>query len=437
MTLEQAVRLALAQNPSVRAADAAAREAAERVAQARAGFLPRVSVLESWQRGNQPVFVFSSLLAGRHFGPEHFRIGTLNRPDAIDHFRAMVVTEQPVIDGGRARAAVKAAGLGRSLAALDAGRLAADLTLQTTRAYGQVPQAQAASRAADAAVLAAEEDVRRAARRRDAGFDTDASVLALDEHLAQMRERQIRAHQDEAIARAELNRLMGLDLDRVYALADVPLPVLPSLDLHALEAEALASRPEMTQARLRQELALAQRAAATADLLPQVSLQVGVELNGGAFGDRTSAWLAGVGVSWTVFSAGASQARRRETVFAVERARSEREEVEAAVRVEARSALARLEAARAREASGRAAVEQAHESQRIVRERYDAGLAPAGDLLRANLAVLDAASLRVDAIVAMVVAAAELDRAVGRSVPGAASTDRRAATAPDARATPR
>ncbi|MBI4484720.1 MAG: channel protein TolC, partial [Acidobacteria bacterium] len=54
LTLPGAIARARAQNPEVGGAAAAEREAAERVRQARAGYLPKVDVAESWQRGNQP-----------------------------------------------------------------------------------------------------------------------------------------------------------------------------------------------------------------------------------------------------------------------------------------------------------------------------------------------------------------------------------------------
>ena len=63
LTLTEAIARARAQNPDAGSTAAAEREAALRITQARAGYLPRVDVVESWQRGNQPVFVFSSLLA--------------------------------------------------------------------------------------------------------------------------------------------------------------------------------------------------------------------------------------------------------------------------------------------------------------------------------------------------------------------------------------
>lgn len=415
IAMPQAIALAVSNNPSVRAAEAGYKAAQQRVDQAQAGYFPRVSVVESWQRSDQPVFVFSSLLSQRSFGPQHLQFDALNHPEPLNNFRTTFAVEQAIFDGARTPSAVKAARLGESIAALDQARLVADLTLSTARAYGQVLQAQAARRAADAAVASAEEDLRRATRRREAGLETEANVLAIDVQLAQMHERQIRAEGDEAVARVELNQLMGVELERRYTLAEVPLPPEETLTVDALEATAVAARPELRQAALSQELALAQRGTAKSSLLPQVALQAGLEFNGGSFGDRASAWLVGTQVSWSVFSGGANQARLREATFAAERAQAERERLETAVRVDVRTSLARLEAARAREIAGRKAIDQARESQRIIRDRYDAGLAPASELLRASLSLSDAEALRVSALVDVVVSAAALDRAIGRT----------------------
>jgi outer membrane protein len=69
LTLTDAIARARAQNPDAAGSAAAERESAQRVMQARARYWPRVDLAESWQRGNQPVFVFSSLLAQRRFTP--------------------------------------------------------------------------------------------------------------------------------------------------------------------------------------------------------------------------------------------------------------------------------------------------------------------------------------------------------------------------------
>jgi len=65
-----------------------------------------VSFVESWQRGNQPVFVFSSLLSARQFGAANFAVDALNYPDANGFFHASLGVEQLLFDGGRQRSAV-------------------------------------------------------------------------------------------------------------------------------------------------------------------------------------------------------------------------------------------------------------------------------------------------------------------------------------------
>ena len=74
LTLSQAVQEALAHNRSLKAAQSSVREADAHIRQTRAAYFPRVSFVESWQRGDQPVFVFSSLLASRQFTAANFAI---------------------------------------------------------------------------------------------------------------------------------------------------------------------------------------------------------------------------------------------------------------------------------------------------------------------------------------------------------------------------
>jgi outer membrane protein TolC len=148
-----------------------------------------------------------------------------------------------------------------------------------------------------------------------------------------------------------------------------------------------------------------------------VTLQGFFELNGNgsAFGNRASAWLVGAQARWNLFSGLADIARVREAALASTRADAERDRVETEVRVDVRTAAARVRSAAAREQVGQAAVAQARESQRIVRDRYDAGMASVNDVLRAANAVLDAESQRIGALVDLLVSHAMFDRALGRS----------------------
>src|SRR5215471_19917198 len=88
LTLRQAVDLALRSNPLVAAASAEEKEAEARIREARSGYLPRVQFSESLQRGNNPVFVFSSLLTQHQFSQENFALGALNRPEPLSNYQS-------------------------------------------------------------------------------------------------------------------------------------------------------------------------------------------------------------------------------------------------------------------------------------------------------------------------------------------------------------
>jgi outer membrane protein len=415
LTLADAIARARARNPDTSSAAAAERAAEQRVTQARAGYLPRVDVSESWQRGNQPVFVFSSLLAQRQFTADDFALSALNRPDARDNFRSALTVEQALFNGAT-RANVSAAGIGREMATAQRMMIDHDLAVSLTTAYGRVLIAAAATQSAAAAGERARADRELAGNRRDAGVVTDADVLQLDVFLSRAQEQQIRAVSDERIARAQLNQLMREPLETLFILDR--FAAAPAIDQHtdltALQAEALRNRPDVKLAVLQEQLAGASQSAARAAFLPQASVQAGWELNGGAWNGRTSSWLVGAVARFNVFNGFADKARLIEAREETIRRAREREKAETAARLDVYIAVARLDAARASEAVGRAAVEQARESQRITRDRYQAGLSDVSSLLRSAEAVVQAETQQTAAQVAVLTETAALERTLGR-----------------------
>jgi outer membrane protein len=416
LPLQNAVDEALTHNRSLQAARAAVHEAGAAADAARSDFFPTISFTESWQRGNQPVFVFGSLLSSRQFAAFNFAVDALNHPDPLGLFHGAIGVEQTLFDGGHMQAARRSALLRRDIAQAGADEASGGIALAVTQAYGRLVTAQSARRAADAAVASAHEDRQRAERRRDAGMATDADVLAMTVHEADMRQRSLQAAADAAVATAELNRLMGSPIEQTFE-AEEPAEREVSADsssVAALLAEADAARPEVKRAAAAVRLAEAGRADARAGWYPHISAQAGYELNGTRFADRASAWVVGGELTWTLATGGAEGARIAAAVEAGNRARAEADEARAAVHVEVISALRRLEAARARETVGRSAVDEARETQRIVRDRYESGLASINDVLRTSSTLLDAELQRTAAVVDSAVSAAMLRHALGR-----------------------
>jgi outer membrane protein len=414
LSLPAAIARAKARNADAAVAAAAEREAAERVTRARAGYFPNIDVAESWQRGDSPVFVFSSRLAQRHFTERDFALDGLNHPAATDNFRTAFSVEQSLFD--RAIGSnVRAASIGRTLAATGKRLVDDELTAAVTDAFGGVLIAAATVRSATAAVDTARADLELAVNRRDAGRVTDADVLQLDVYLARTLEQQVQAASDDRVARARLNQLMGEPLSTAFSL-DLTLPTIAidTTEPAGLEEEAVKNRPEVSLASQQEQLAAATVDAARAAFLPQVMAQGTWELNGDTWNSRASSWVAGAVARINVFHGFADTARLAEARQQAKRRAIERGKAETLARLDVQIAIARLEAARASEAVGRAAADRAQESRRIVRDRYDSGLTDVAMLLRAAEAVQQADAQQIAARVSVLTATATLQRAIGR-----------------------
>jgi len=410
LSLDDAVARAVKNNPAVRSAQAAQDGMSARKDEARAAYLPKVDISEAWMRGNQPVFVFGSLLGQRQFSAANFDIAALNHPDPLTNTRTAINVEQVIYEGGAVRAGMKMAGLGAEMAAAGRADLASALRLMATQAYGGALIAASGRRAADSAVASAEEDLRRVEHQRDAGLASEADVLSLKVHVAAMRQRAASAKADETVARMRLNEAMGEPIDDVFTLQMPPLPTAAP----QRSAQALDERPDVIRAGLQTQFAEAQLSSARSGFLPQAGFQGTYEFNGSTLGNQVSAWTVGVQFKWNVFAGMGDAAKKREAEAAILRAKADRDQATAHARVEMGEAVARLEAAQTRETLARAVQAQARESQRIVKDRYEAGLAGVNDLLRAAAAVLDADVQATASLVDIFVTRAQFERAQGR-----------------------
>ena len=410
LTLQRAIAMALAANADVDASRAAQAEAAAERDAAGRGWLPRVMLEEGWQRGNQPVFAFGSLLAQRRFTEADFAVHSLNHPDPISNHRASLLVRQSLFDGGETRARADAAAATVASSGADHRRVQADTAIAVVRAYGDALIAEANGRVARAAIQSATQDVSRAETRRDQGRATAADVLSLQVHLAEMQARAISAAGDVRIARAQLNSVLGVAIDTDWELVAPPVAaprITPALDV------SLADRPDVVVAAVQVDAADAAAREARALLLPRIGVEGGYEWNGGTWANRAPAWLVGVRGELSLSLGGSDAARARAAAHAVERARAEKTSVERAARVDLLAARERLNGALARQDVAIGAVSHARESERIIRERYEAGLAGVTDVLHAADAVLQAETLEITSHVDALVASVMLDRALG------------------------
>lgn len=415
-TLRQAVDLALHSNPLVAAADAGEKEAEARIHQAHSGYLPRVQFSESLQRGNNPVFVFSSLLTQHGFSAANFAIGSLNRPDSMNNYESQLAVEQVIFDARQTGRGVEAARFTRQMAGEDMRRSRSDIILNVLRAYFGVTLAEKNLEVARESVDSAGADLERAQSIYQSGRSTLADVLALRVHLAAMQEQQIRSSNDLAVARAALNDALGVSLDRTFTLT-TPLESsagAPAGTLEEYRCLAAEDRPEMRQADLAQRLARTQRQIAGANYWPQVAFQGIVETDSqNLFGKGGANWFTAVTLRWNLWNGGETRARVEQARFAESRAEALRNHADSAIHLEVRKAYLDLSAAAQRVEVATTAAAEGEEARRIIQNRYQAGLITVTELLRGEVALATARTRRLAAVYDYRVASAALEHASG------------------------
>jgi outer membrane protein len=415
LTLQDAARTAVQKHPAFEVTASQTRAAEARVAQARGGYMPKVNYTESFTRSDNPVFVFSSLLTQRQFSQSNFAIGPLNRPNFLNNFQSLVTVEQTVTDWGGTRANVSSAELGRNISRETQRLTEMELVARTVRAYYGAVLASANLQTARSAVKSAEADLSRARTVRQAGMSTDADVLSISVHLANIREIEIRRSYDLQIATAALNEAVGLPLDTQHTLVTTLTPAILDAGAAArFETAAAENRPELKQAALAAGIASQQRAIARSALLPQIGIRGAFEADRQRFVDRGGAnWLIGASLRWNLFDGKVNRARVGEADAAIQSAQAQLRNASAGVRLEVQRAWAEYRSAHERIAVASAAVTQAEESLRITKNRFDAGLATVTDLLRTETALLDTQTRRLAAMHDQRVAAAHLELAAG------------------------
>jgi len=415
LSLADAVSLALEHHPALEATRANQQAAQSRVEQARSGFLPKVVYSEAYQRSNNPVFVFGSLLTQHKFTEQNFDLGTLNSPNFLNNFQSRISADQVLFDAGGTRAQVRSAEAASQIAAEDERRAQMGVIAGVAGAYYGAALARERLAVAQEALRSAEADLQRAETVRAAGMSTDADVLSMRVHVADMKEREIQARYALDVAGAALNDALGQPLETGHDLSTPLLAAkLPSATLQDLGNASVQQRPDVRQAGFGVRAAESQSSAARSALFPRVSVRGVFEADRQTFVTRGGAnWFVGAALEWNLFNGFADKSRREETAQLVAGARARQKQAESAVRLEVRRAYANWKGADERIGVAAAAVAEAEESLRITRNRYEAGLTTITELLRNETAWLETQTRHLEAVYQQRLAATELELAAG------------------------
>ena len=388
LSLPEAVRIALEKNPTLKAADAYAQAVQQGIAAAKSFRYPRVDFSEGFTRGNNPVYVFGTLLTQRQFTASNFALGFLNTPPPLDDFRTAFTATMPLYDAGQISSAVRNAKLQAQAAEKGKGRTEQEVVFQVIQAYLNELLATESLHVAQSAVEMTKSDLNRAQAREETGSAVPSDLLSARVQLAQAEEELLRAQNAVELAHAALNVAMGLQDDALTTIAGNLTELrFDAGPLEERQAKALLARPDYLQVQLGKQQADNGTHMARAGFLPSVNLFSSWEADNQTFATRGgNNWAMGVTLNFNLFDGGAKAARLRESRARELQAQAIQTQMASAVRLQVREAYLNLSTAQKRLEVVRDARSQAAESLRITQNRFEAGLATITELLRAETA---------------------------------------------------
>ncbi|MGF1529977.1 MAG: TolC family protein [Puniceicoccaceae bacterium] len=266
-----------------------------------------------------------------------------------------------------------------------------------------------------------EEQLGDVRNRFEAGAVSQFEVLQAEVALANGKPRLIRAKNQYRISLEELMQAIGSNPQKAGGVPEIvgELEFEPfAYELEESLMEARRNRPELQALKLLEEAEARGVAVARAGYLPEINGLAAWQFRKSSgskdLEDSLNGWVLGVEGRWAIWDGNRTAGEVRAARSRLRQAEIDSRDTAFAVEVEVRRAVSALqEAVELVEAAGKV-IEQAEESLRLAKVRFDSGAATQLDVLQSQVALTEARLNLLEAKYAHNVAATELRRAVGQ-----------------------
>ena len=409
LSLRDAVEVALRQNSAVLKSQSDLAAAYGVVVQARAVQFPRVTGTINHSLTDQGAIEQAPFAAG------------IRTPDQSWNVRVQLT--QSIYEGGKIDSAKRTADLTRDQALLQHQTILADTVLAVRVNYDDALLAAQQILVQDASLELLKKELQDNQRRFEAGTVPRFNVLRAEVELANSRPRLIRARNALRIAKNNLANLLGYDVPRTIV-GDIPLQLTGKLEADPTDielpialAKALEQRTELAALRKAERLRQEAITVAEAGRKPSAQVFVGVGSHSSRFSQHltrdVSGWDIGWQASWNIFDGWLVKGKVAEATALHRKSQEELDDIGRRIELDVRIAHSHFLEAREVLESQKKVQEQAEEALRLANARTEAGTGTQLDVLNAQTALTIARSTQIEALHALSVARARLERAMG------------------------
>lgn len=418
LTLDETIAIAMANNRTLQNATLSEERAEREIAIARSRRLPSFSLETQASRLLRPVDITFPKGAFGDFpstGPVPNEDAVITTPARVTMFMNASVS-QPLTQLFQANLNVRLNEAGLDFERERTRSLRLSVVNGVKRAYYALLQTSSAVEAAQANARLLQELDRVVGNRVTQQVALKADGLEVQTRLAQVEVTLLTLRNSLSSGKEQLNRLLGRDVRTPFEVAGVPEPTRAELDVDAAVARALASRPDVREARVRVQQAELSRRIARADYIPEVGLALQsyspVNIDG-APGNITS---VGIQLKWEPFDWGRKSQAVAAKALQVRQAGNALSDAEDDVIIDIHAQFRKLEEARAKLRVAALSQQTAEENARVRVARYQTQAALLSDVLQSQASYADAINQYQQSLLSLLTATADFEQALGEDV---------------------
>lgn len=383
LTIEKVVRDTLSNNLELKALRLEIKSLEFEHKAVRANLFPNIKLEEKFVRTDIPAYVLFTKLNQERIAPTDFTPSNLNDPSAVSNFETNLTLEIPIWMGGKIRAFKRAVLFKKKAHEETYRRKEEEVIFKALEAFLGASLSRSAIEVAQKNIEDAEEHYRLAQKLYDVGMALFSDVLRAQVFLKKAQEKKVEAESNYRVSMKALSLVANTD----YEGYTVPkLNTCPDLTKEELLKVALRSREDIKALDHYIRAVEQGRRAVMADMLPQVGAFASYQLfdKDVPFGTDGSGYMFGLSVSLK-FNTALGTLHKMESLTQKRKALEERKKLlEKAVIFSVEKAFSQYEVARENLKSAKARLKEAEEVVRIIRVRYENGLARMVDLLDAQ-----------------------------------------------------
>ena len=412
LSLKDAVRIALINNPDLQMAAARIRQTEALIEKSQAAFYPSLGFYTEYLRGNAPSAYLFKKLDQRDFDfSEDF-----NDPDVFDNFESGLNARWNLYRGGRDQLNRQMAETGREISHLDRQSVHNALVASVIQTYYDYLTADAFSNIAKDSVATVDDQLRVMKVRYEAGGALKSDLLSLQVRRSEAQEKEVRSHNRMELSRTALANILGIGIRHPLALDKTAMTELTVPDqFEAGLTYALTHRPEIRglHEKVRQSRMAIDKA--HAGYIPSIDAfgKIYYDDEDMDYDFDEENWTAGILFNWEIFEGFRTRADEHEAQAIFEGMLHRDRKTTLAVELEVKTAYLGLTDARARLEVARQRVANADESLKLVGHQYEGGSATVTRYLEAELARNQARMSQAAAFYDREKAVADIARAIG------------------------